>query len=126
MKASLMAHRILIVGKDETLVKTRALVLNSRYETESTDPKNLNDRLREGHFDLLLVCYSVEPEAADNLIFRVHKKYPDLCIVRVLTAWGPQSKNPHAHAVIRVTFEPRAWADEIDRLLAQGVTQGFK
>lgn len=121
-----MAQRILIVGTDETLVKTRALVLNSRYETESTDPKSMNGRLREGSFNLLLVCYSVEPEVADKLIFEAHKQYPHLCIVRLLTAWGQQPENPHAHAVIRVTFEPRAWADEIDRLLAQGVTQAFK
>ena len=120
-----MAHRILIVGTDETLVKTRTLVLNSRYETESTNPKNLKDRLREGHFNLLLVCYSVEVEAADKLIFKAHQQYPNLCIVRLLTAWGQQPDNPHAHAVIRVTFEPRAWADEIDRLLAQGVAQSF-
>ena len=121
-----MTHKILIVGTDETLVKTRALVLSSRYETESTNPKQLHDRLQAAHFDLLLVCYSVEPQAADKLIFEAHEQYPDLCIVRLLTDWGPQPENPHAHAVIRVTFEPRTWADEIDRLLAQGETQRFK
>jgi hypothetical protein len=60
---------------------------------------------------------------ADKLIFEAHQQYPNLCIVRLIPAWGRQPD--HAHALIRVTFEPRAWADEIDRLLAQGVTQGF-
>lgn len=68
-----MAHRILIVGTDETLVRTRALVLNSWYETESIDPGGINHRLQQGYFDLLLVCYSVEPEAADKLIFEAHQ-----------------------------------------------------
>lgn len=121
-----MAHRILIVGADDVLVQTRALVLSSRYETESVDPQGLMNRLQEDQFNLLLVCYSTETETADKLIFQAHKHYPRLCIVRLLAAWGPEPRNPHAHSVIRITFEPHAWLDEIDRLLEKNKAQPFQ
>ena len=112
-----MTHKILTIGKDAVLLRTRASILANRYESEIEDPSRALERLRQEHFDLLLVCYSTPFDEASDLICAAHEEFPHLCIVRLLSVSSPFVAKPVAHRVVTVDYNPRQWLGAVDELL---------
>ena len=112
-----MKHKILSIGQDAVLLETRARILASRYESEIEDSSRALERLRQEHFDLLLVCHSTPHDEASAIICAAHEEFPHLYIVRLLSASSPFVAKPVAHRVVTVDFHPQQWIKAVDELL---------
>ena len=73
---------VLSVGLDPELLITRNLVLQSAGYTvvAAFSPREAVDRLREGDFDLVLLCQSIPTEEKDHLALWIRRATGSCCI----------------------------------------------
>jgi hypothetical protein len=58
-----MQYRVLSVGIDEGLLKTRQALLASRgYDSQIATPEDVNEKLRSGTFDLVILSVVLSQE----------------------------------------------------------------
>ena len=58
-----MQYRVLSVGIDEGLLKTRQVLLASRgYDSQIATPEDVNEKLRSGTFDLVILSVVLSQE----------------------------------------------------------------
>jgi hypothetical protein len=112
-----MTSRILAVGSDDLLVKSRASILNSRYKADTCRPEDCLQKLTSAPFDLLLVCSSIHFDSAYSLVRQVHRQFPHIYIVRLLAPDSPRVEHPIAHKLITIDFRPELWMKAVDQLL---------
>lgn len=112
-----MTKKVLSIGKDPLLVETRAKILSSRYLSEVEDPSKALTRLKQDHFDLLLVCYSTPEDEASEIVRSAHEEFPHLCIVRLLSVGSPPIEAPVAHRIVTVDCHPQRWISAVEELL---------
>ena len=113
-------NKLLTIGSDIPLLETRALILSLKYKTELETYENALKRLRQEHFDLLMVCYSTPQDHASIIINAAHAEFPHLCIVRLLSAESLPIDDPVAHRVVTIDYHPETWMRVIDELLTPG------
>ena len=113
-------NKLLTIGSDIPLLETRASILSLKYKTELETYENALKRLRQEHFDLLMVCYSTPADRASIIINTAHAEFPHLCIVRLLSADSPPIDDPVAHRVVTIDYHPETWMRVVDELLTPG------
>jgi DNA-binding response OmpR family regulator len=64
--------RILLIGNDLSLQKTRVWLL-SRWQTTTASSIEAETAIEESEYDLVILCQSVPEDRAQNLIARVQK-----------------------------------------------------
>ena len=112
-----MKPRVLTVGTDEMLVYSRTAILRRHYKATESTPTRALEKLREEHYDLLLVCYSTPHEQGTALIHKAREEFPSLRIVRLLSHESPRIENSVADKLVIVDHRAQVWVDAIDELL---------
>jgi DNA-binding response OmpR family regulator len=108
---------ILSAGKDESLLETRKLVLQSAgYAVITAFGVDESIRLcREGtHFDLAILCHTIPHAGKRRLISTLRQA----CSVPVICLQGSQADQPVPEADYHVETDPKQLLDCIARVLA--------
>ena len=121
-----MNKKILTTGSNRTLLISRASILDRKYEADVVAPCGVIAALRQEHYDLLLVCYSVPADEASAIIQTAHEEFPKLCIVRLLSQSSPIPQHPTAHRLVTIDYTPTVWMNAVDELLAPGMKADFE
>ena len=67
-----MKERILLVGDDSNLLATRALLL-AEWQTSTTHSNEALSCVRASHYDLLVLCHSVETSTVKSIVAQVRQ-----------------------------------------------------
>lgn len=95
-----MDRRILLVGHDRTLLRTRSSIVNTRWSAENTSPKDVLAVLSQKDFDLVILCHSLESKEGESLIRLVKENFPKIRILALEKSRGSASHlNADATAV---------------------------
>jgi hypothetical protein len=64
---------VLIVGRDEMLLKTRAMIFGAYFQVASAGrPTEAEGRLKSTHFDLIVLCHSLREDECEHLADLAH------------------------------------------------------
>ena len=112
-------NKIIVIGADESLVRSRAMVLRSRnYETTVGLELDALDLLQGGDYDLLLTCSSMSVERASELIRDAKRQAPKMCVVRLINPDEVHRIGEKvADEVVETDYHPMTWVKAVDRLL---------
>ena len=118
--------KILAIGGDEALVRTRALVLQARnYQVTWGLEGDAPGLLQRGSYDLLLVCSSVPAKRASELILQVKQRTPKMCVVRLVNHDASHLVDTKvADEVVETDYHPMTWVRAVDRLLSSSGQPG--
>jgi DNA-binding response OmpR family regulator len=112
----IVRSRILIVGQDDRLQASRAAVLNQHWMTSYTSAKNALEKLHAEDPDLLVVCYTLSTEEAQQLIYSCRERFPRMRILALELVTG--NRHLGADASIETTFGPEPMLKAAGALLA--------
>ena len=114
-----MTDRVIAIGADEALVRSRALVLEARnYQVTWGLERDATELLQGGTYDLLLVCSSVSNQNASDLILRIKQRTPKMCVVRLVNYDASRLQDTKvADEVVETDYHPMTWVESVDRLL---------
>jgi hypothetical protein len=92
--------RVLIVSRDEALLRTRELIIGAYFNTIGVGtPSEAKAQLRTERFHLMVLCHSLRSNEAENLAELAHRQEPPAKVL----ALRPRTD----------IGEPRPWADEV-------------
>jgi DNA-binding response OmpR family regulator len=93
-----MQYRVLSVGIDEGLLKSRQALLASRgYDSQIATPEDVNEKLRSGTFDLVILSVMLSEEDK-----------------RLIQAKLPAATRP-------LVLETLVWPEELLRMVAEAL-----
>jgi hypothetical protein len=94
-------HKILLVGNDPWLLRTRALLLK-RTETEvlTTDPYQFAKNAVNQQFELLVVCHSLDDAARRYVSTEAHRLWPRVRVMQVSDDYYGSNSEPYADDIV--------------------------
>ena len=118
-----MTRKVIAIGGDEALVRSRALVLQSRnYQVTWGLQDDAPGLLQRGTYDLLLVCSSVPIGSASELIAQVKQRTPKMCVFRLINQDESHLlRIKVADEVVETDYHPMTWVKAVDKLLSSSV-----
>jgi hypothetical protein len=111
--------RILIVGDDSDVVRTRVRQLQGRYGVSTTPTVNLVKKLSEVRYDLLILCHTIPLPKAAALIQGASESCPWLGIIW-LAEWQTHIAAQSDLKIICIDGVVRPpWLEAVDNMAAQ-------
>ena len=109
--------RILVYGRDPSLLETRQLVLQTIGGTveATTELEQAKRMLGDGSLDLLVLCYTLSLEDRNAILNSVEQLSPDLKVL-ILSADGPPS-NQTVDGDFSIFSGPGAFKSKVLRML---------
>jgi hypothetical protein len=92
-------QKILLVGNDDTLLRTRAWLLKQTQtvEVQTTGPADLGENANEQEFALLVLCHSLDIPARLKVSAEAHRRWPQVRVMQVLKdSFGRDSSGSYA------------------------------
>jgi hypothetical protein len=79
--------QVLLIGKDEMLLRTRQLILGTFFQVEAAGRvSHAAGILADRHFDLVVLCYSLTQDECQKVIELIEKKNPSPQILTLCNA----------------------------------------
>jgi DNA-binding response OmpR family regulator len=115
-----MQNRILVVGNDDVLQKTRVEVLKTQWTASYAYPKEALRCLRTKRPDVLVLCHTLTQAQREGLIRRCRDQFPE---IRILALEGGPVDWRHlgADATVKSLAGPQTVLDAIRALIANPV-----
>ncbi len=110
-----MKAHILIVGFDEPLMTTRAMLLAQHWSTATAKPSDLTQEIQNKKPSLLLLCHSLSDEEVRSLVRRCRMLSPSTRILCL--ALGSQVNCLGADATVDGLSGPLVLTKAVERLL---------
>jgi DNA-binding response OmpR family regulator len=111
-----MESRILLVGNDDRLQTTRAAIFKQRWSASLARPNDAMRSLETEQPDLLVLCYTVCPVQAQELVRACREKCPKARIL-ALEARAGSAQELRADAVVETMLGPRSMVSAVELLL---------
>ena len=113
-----MQDQILLVGNDELLLATRALILRRRWSTSVANPKSAIEKLTEQRPKLLILCHTLSNAETDTLISVCTCQQPAVRTVELIKHFAP---NDHlkTDATVEVYKGPPLLLKTVEDLLEE-------
>lgn len=111
-----MESRILLIGKDDRLQDTRAAILNQRWVAFPASPNDAMRSLEAEQPDLLILCHTLSPDQALDLVRACREKFPEVRIL-ALEARSGSARALKADAVVETALGPQSMLSATEVLL---------
>ncbi len=120
MIVSSQKARVVCLGRDLQLLRTRLQVLVKRYDAvEVSSVEQLGELPAEPAFDLVLLCHSLSREDCRASVEIAEQRWPEAKIL-ALTTGGFQTPYERADAVVAGLHGPVVLLKAIDQLIQRG------
>ena len=120
MIVSLQKARVVCLGRDPQLLRTRLQVLVKTYDAvEVSSVEELGELPAEPAFDLVLLCHSLSWEECRASVQIAEQRWPEAKIL-ALTTGGFQTPYERADAVVASLQGPVVLLKAIDQLIQRG------
>ena len=119
-------HKILLVGNDPSLLRSRACLLNDTQAVEilTACPSELDQNARSQDFGLLVLCHTLDLAARLKISTEAHRRWPQAQVMQVLKdyysadcapayaddavlAWDPEELVRHARILLKMSAASR-------------------
>ncbi len=112
-----MTKAILVVGEDDSLLRTRALILRRPFSTVDTcQMAQARAQLELRGYDLIVICYSVDSRVAIDFIREVKRDYPSVKTLHLVTPMTAPEEQL-ADATVEVSYRPMDWLSSLQQLI---------
>jgi DNA-binding response OmpR family regulator len=111
-----MESRILLVGNDDKLQETRALILNQRWSTFLARPNDAMRSLEAEQPDLVILCHTLCRDEAQALVRACRDKFHEARILALEARIG-SARELKADAVVETMLGPQPMLSAIEVLL---------
>ena len=108
--------RILLVGNDDRLQETRALILNQRWSTFLARPNDATRSLEAERPDLLILCHTLCRDEAQAVVRACRDKFPETRILALEACFGA-ARELKADEFVETTPGPQPMVSAIEVLL---------
>ncbi len=111
-----MRDQILLVGNDEVLLATRAMILRRRWPTAVASPRSAIENLKEKRPKLLILCHTLSDDETDSLLEICCKLEPAVRTVELVKRFAPD--NPiKTDAIVEIYKGPSQLVTKVEELL---------
>ena len=113
-----MQDQILLVGKDEVLLATRAMILRRRWSTSVASPKSAIEKLKAQRPRLLILCHTLSDAETDSLVKVCAAQVPAVRTVELIKRFTP-GDHLETDATVEVYKGPALLLETVENLLAE-------